>query len=266
MRKLFLILSLCVPLVASAQYVGNPAGKTEPLGITQPQILFVRGMGGVEGGYHELDVKTRYDVKGGNIYEKSRLQEGYVAVTGSGHALGAELEAKVGITFPELKESAFAGDPFADGTGIIAGLGARWGFPIFSPVRLGLGGQFTYSDSSGNSGVPLESGGSSTESSNLTMWRGDLFTGLGVDLPFGRWSTIAPYLGAGIQLIDGKLKIKNWQSDYVFNERMGTIKQDRLEFFFGGVDLFLGDNIRLGIEGRGNGNGAGVFANFCWRF
>ena len=105
------------------------------------------------------------------------------------------------------------------------------------------------------------------EDIELEYWRGQLFTGLGVDLQAGTDVTISPYVGAGLEFIDGELEIERWLSCcHVFRERVGDLDEDRIELFFGGIDIFVTEQVRLGIEGRGNGAGWGVATSVSWRF
>ena len=265
MKKLLPVLLLFVPLTVCGQYIGHPAGKNEPRGVTKPDVLYVRGMGGVEAGYNEVKTKTRYDTGAGVEESSSTLRDLYFALYGGGHALGAELEAKIGATFQDVRDTSLAEDPFENGVGVIVGGSARWGFQLFDRARLGLGGQLLYSQSDGESIVTLE-GTRSLERVTSKLWRGEIFVGGGLDFPLGSTGTLSPYLGAGINLMDGKLTYRDHEPTYPGPERFGTIKQDHLEFFFGGVDFFVMDQVRLSFEGRGNASGFGAFCNLGWSF
>lgn len=265
-KKLACVLLLFLPLCTFGQYIGHPAGKAFPLGVVHRGLSLAYGYAGVEGGYTDLDVDATYDTTSGVLREESKLEDSYFALYAGAHARGLEIEARIGGSFQNLGDTGLAEDPFEDGGGLLLGAGARWGFSPVEPLRIGFGGQFSYVYSEGDAVV---SDGIRTyrRDIDLDLWRGQLFGGLGVDLPAGRDVTVSPYLGAGVEFLDADLEIRHWDSCcYTFREHLGDFDEDHLELFFGGVDVFFTEVVRLGVEGRGNGAGWGVAASIGWRF
>jgi opacity protein-like surface antigen len=265
MRTALVLLSFVAPITAFAQYIGHPAGKAIPLGVMRSRFGIGSGYAGFEAGYTDLDLEADYEVTGGFLRETSNLEESYFAVYGGGHTHGFELEARIGGAFQEIREHALTEDPYEDGGGVLVGGGARWGFSPASPFRLGLGGQFTYTYSEGDSYV---SDGFTVfrEDVELELWRGQLFAGCGVDLQAGREVTISPYLGAGLGFLDGELTIDSWDGPFYYEEKVGDFDERNVGFVFGGIDIHAGRAFRVGVEGRGNGSGWVVAATIGWRF
>lgn len=258
-----LVWSLCL-----GQYVGNPTGKARPLSLEAGEEG--GGFFGVEGGYTRTDVDADYDVVSGGslvlLQATSLMRESYFALYGGGYWRGFELEAKLGGSFQEIHEGALSADPFEDGGGILFGMGARWGYAPVEEFRVGFGGQFSYVFSEGDA---LVSTGSDLfrEDIELELWRGEIFGGASLDLPVGPDVVLSPYAGVGAQFLDGEISIDKWDPYlWVLEEDLGDLEQDRYEFFFGGIDLHVRDEFRIGVEGRGNEAGWAVTASVGWRF
>jgi hypothetical protein len=269
MKYALFTLTVLIPLSASGQYIGNPGGKAIPLGAVPRGFRGAHGFAGIEGGYMDLDVDAEYRVQSGPVTgllrETSNLEESFFAVVGGAHTHGFEFEARIGGSFQDLHEGSLTRDPYEDGGGILVGAGARWGFSPVRPLRFGVGGQFSYTYSEGDAVV---SSGASVFRDDvlLELWRGQLFTGLGLDIPAGKEVTVSPYLGFALEFVDGQLEIEQWDSFFVYRERVGDFDEERIEVFFGGLDMHVTDEFRLGVEGRGNAAGWGAMASVGWRF
>jgi opacity protein-like surface antigen len=269
MKRALACAACVVPVLGFAQYIGNPAGKAIPLGVTQTAFALGTGYAALEGGYLTMDVEAAYDTTLGVIEETSTLEEGYFAVVVGGNIEGLEIEAKIGGSFQELQEDWFDEDPFSDGGGIMTGMGARYGFSPFYPFRFGLGGQFQFVYSEGDSYV---SSGTfvSHEEIELLVWRAQLFGGVSADLQLGNEVTLSPYIGAGGEFMDGDITLDRYYGCpygcYWDVEEIGDIDEDAIEIFFGGVDLHLSEEFFLGVEGRGNNAGWVVGGHVGFRF
>lgn len=255
-----------LPVTTLGQYVGNPAGKARPLGAVHGFYHDSRGFAGIEGGYTNLDVDAKYNTTSDILREVSTFRESYFALYGGGNVHGFEVEAKIGGAFQDVEEKALTEHPFEDGGGVLVGAGARWGVSPVEFLRFGLGGQFLFTY---NDGEAIVSDGFtvSLEDVDMEVYRGDLFTGLGLDLPLGADVTLSPYGGIGAQFIDGEISIESWSTCcWTYRERLGDFDEERIEFFFGGLDIHVRDEFRISVEGRGNGAGWAVTASVGWSF
>jgi hypothetical protein len=270
MRNVLTAVLMVAPLGAFGQYIGNPGGKAFPLGAVGRGFRVAHGFAGIEGGYVDQDVDAQYNAVTNGVPRvvstTSRLQESYFALFGGTHIEGFELDARIGGSFQTIKEQSFTEDPYDDGGGLLIGASGRWGFSPVKPLRLGLGGQFSYTYSEGDA-VVSDGGGSYREDIQLDLFRGQLFTGLGLDLAVGKGVTLSPYGGVAAEFLDADLEIKHYTSSCCYwREEVGDLDEDRIELFFGGLDLFVTDQFRAGVEGRGNGAGWGVTTSVSWRF
>ncbi len=269
MRNVFVTLLLMAPLSAVGQHIGNPGGKAFPLGVVGEGFRVAYGYAGIEGGYLRQRVDSRYDVVAdgvpGVLRETSTLQESYFAIFGGTHVHGFEVEGRVGGSFQDLHEGDLTEAPYDDGGGVLLGLSGRWGFSPVEPVRLGIGGQFMYSYSEGDA-VVVDGDAAFREDIELELFRGQLFTGFGVDISVDADVTISPYVGVAADFIDGELNVEQSYSCCYWREEVGDFDEDRVELFFGGVDVFVTELFRAGVEGRGNAAGWGVTTSLSWRF
>ena len=269
MRTTAFVAALGLSALCWGQYVGNPAGKACPLSLKAHKGRPTFGFFGIEGGRIDTDIEGSYDVITGTspgfLKETSNFEESYFALYGGGHFKGFELEAKIGGSFQEIREGALSADPFEDGGGILIGAGARWGFAPVEGFRAGVGGQFSFVYAEGDA---LVSDGLALyrEDIELELWRGELFTGVSLDLPVGPELVLSPYAGVGVQFLDGELTIDEPGPWWYLEDEVADLDEDRTEFFFGGVDLHAGRNFRVGVEGRGNASGWVVTVSVGWRF
>jgi opacity protein-like surface antigen len=254
MRKLGIILVLVAPLAAFAQYIGNPAGKAIPRGAPDERYHDTCGFAGIDFGYGSFDVDGQYDVMTGDvpqtIHTTSELRESYVAASVGGNFFGFEIEGRLGGTWIDVQDEAFTADPVDDSDGMLVGMGTRYGFSPCDLLRLGVGGQIHYSYTEGDT---LVSDGTDlwAEDVSLDLVRGQLFTGMSLDLEASRDLVFSPYVGAGLEFISGELNIDAdpYGGDW-FKQKVGKIKEEQIGFLFGGVDVHLAQHIRVGIEGR----------------
>jgi opacity protein-like surface antigen len=262
------VVVVLAPALAWAQYIGNPAGKAVPRGAPDERHHEVCGFAGFDFGYGSYDVEGDYDVvTGGNperLHSVSQLKESYFAASIGGNFSGFEIEGRLGGAWIDIDDDQLTEDPLDDSGGVLAGMGARYGFSPCELLRLGLGGQFQYSYSEGDTMV---SDGRYYwhEDTELDLFRGELFAGASLDLEASRDVTFSPYLGAGLEFISGELSV-DVEDPYGwvwYEDDVGDIEEENVGFLFGGLDLHLGQRFRIGMEGRTDCEG-GWLANMSF--
>lgn len=253
MRKLVIVLAVVAPLAAFGQYIGNPAGKAIPLGAPDERHHRTCGFAGLDIGYGSFDVDGDYDVVTdgfpGALHSTSDFRETYAAAYVGGNLFGFELEGRLGGTWIDIEDDALTSDPLDDSGGVLIGMGARYGVSPCELLRLGVGGQLQYSYSEGDTLVS-DGYGLWREDVSLDLLRGQIFTGLSLDLEASRDFVCSPYAGAGLEFIAGDLTIDDYDDWDWDEEEIGEIEEEHPGFLFGGVDLHLAQRIRVGVEGR----------------
>ena len=256
MKRLVILVAIAAPAAVCGQYIGNPCGKAVPRGAPSYRATGACGLAGFDLGLGRFKVDADYDVVSGGLFgtlrETSELRETYFAFSGGVNVEGFELEGRLGGTWIELREDLFTEDPFQDGAGVLVGLGLRYGFSPVEFLRLGLGGQFEYSYTEGDTRV---SDGHSVwkEVMTLDLFRGQLFAGASLDLEAGRDLVFSPYAGGGLEFLKGELYLEDWHR--WFDDEVADFDEKHVGFIFGGLDLHIGGRARIGLEARTNFDG-----------
>ncbi len=262
---------LFVPATASAQYIGNPTGKTVPFGVEKNMFDKEAGFLEFDLGFSSQELDAEYEVTDGEggttlLDETSRLNQGSFVVAGGGHLNGFEIEGKLGFIGQKLEEDRLDKDPLDDAYGILLGTSARWGFSPVRHLRLGLGGQLAFTWSQGDAYVS-DSEGLWKEDVELSLFTGQLFTGASLDFQLSNSVVISPYLGAGLEFVAGELEYDTWDCCCCVYERdLADFDEEDIGMVFGGFDLHLSRQYRVSVEARGKESSGAVVVSMGFRF
>lgn len=269
MRISMMLTACLLPVLAMGQYIGNPAGKAVPLSLQYQPLNRPAPFASLDFGVDSFSLDAEYNVDSGAtpyvLTEKSRLNQVSAAFSMGANIYGFEFDAKIGGFGQEIEEESLSADPLDDAGGALFGFGARWGFSPVKHLRLGLGGQFTYSWSKGDTYV-RDGSNVWREEVEMDLYNTQLFTGASLDLVLGNACLLSPYVGLGLEFIRGDLSYHSWDWHGWEADRLADFDEDHVGFVFGGLDFHFDRRYKVGLEVRGKHSAASGFVSFGIKF